>query len=197
MPLQSGDNDCLRRMKRTYTIEKYRHIVDSVREKIPHVAVTTDAITGFCGESEAEFQNTMQAFREIAFDQAYLFAYSPRHSTAAWDWPDDVPLETKKRRLAELIDLQKEIAREKNRALVGQTHEVLVEGQSDKDATRVQGRSRTNKLVLFEGQASAYPVGSIVDVQTTEAFQWGFIGSATTAKTSLTAPRLFIELQPV
>ena len=196
MPIQSGDNDCLRRMKRTYTVEKYRHIVDSVREKMPQVAVTTDAITGFCGESESEFQNTMQAFREIAFDQAYLFAYSPRHSTAAWEWADDVPNEIKKRRLAELIDLQKEIAREKNRAAIGQTHEVLVEGLSDKDAARMQGRTRSNKLMIFPGDAKTFPVGSSVEVETREAFQWGFVGAAKPMQTPLLVPKLFIELQP-
>jgi len=196
MPLQSGDNDCLRRMKRTYTIEKYRHIVDSVREKMPQVSVTTDAITGFCGESESQFQNTMQVFREIAFDQAYLFAYSPRHSTVAWDWRDDVPNETKKRRLAELIDLQKEISREKNRAAIGQTHEVLVEGQSDKDAARMQGRTRSNKLMIFPGDAKTFPVGSLVEVETREAFQWGFVGAAKPFQMPLPTPKLFIELQP-
>ena len=196
MPLQSGDNDCLRRMKRTYTIEKYRDIVHSVREKIPNVAITTDAIAGFCGETEAEFQNTMQFFREIKFDQAYLFAYSPRHSTAAWDWPDDVPQETKLRRVTELIALQKEIARERNRALVGQTHQVLVEGQSDKDEARLQGRTRSNKLVLFPGKAEDYPLGSLVDVTTREGFQWGFIGEATQLPSRPKKQKLFIDLQP-
>jgi tRNA-2-methylthio-N6-dimethylallyladenosine synthase len=200
MPLQSGDNDCLRRMKRTYTIEKYRGIVDAVREKIPHVAVTTDAIVGFCGESENEFQNTLKAFRDIEFDQAYMFAYSPRHSTAAWEWDDDVPAETKSRRLAELIALQNEIGRDKNRALVGQKLEILVEGKSNKDETRLQGRSRGNKLVLFPGELKNYPVGSLVEVETQDAFLWGFVGRATQAESTPrrnAAPKMLIELQPV
>jgi tRNA-2-methylthio-N6-dimethylallyladenosine synthase len=200
MPLQSGDNDCLHRMKRTYTIEKYRGIVDAVRAKIPDVAVTTDAIVGFCGESETEFQNTLQAFREIEFDQAYMFAYSPRHSTAAWEWEDDISPETKSRRLSELIALQNEIGREKNRALVGQKLEILVEGQSDKDATRLQGRSRANKLVIFPGELENYPVGSLVEVETQDAFLWGFIGRATAAGSTprrKAPPKMLIELQPV
>ncbi len=196
MPLQSGDNDCLRRMKRTYTVEKYRGIVDSVRAKMPGVSVTTDAIAGFCGETEAEFQNTMRLFREVEFDQAYLFAYSPRHSTAAWDWPDDVPQETKLRRVTELVAMQKEIAREKNRALLGQTHQVLVEGRSDKDSSRLQGRTRSNKLVLFVGTLDDFPIGSFVDVATREAFQWGFIGEAEQLPTRPTSHKLFIDLQP-
>jgi tRNA-2-methylthio-N6-dimethylallyladenosine synthase len=201
MPLQSGDNDCLRRMKRTYTIEKYRGIVDAVREKMPNVAVTTDAIVGFCGESEDEFQNTLKAFREIGFDQAYMFAYSPRHSTAAWEWEDDITPETKSRRLAELIALQNEVGRDKNRALVGQKLEILVEGKSHKDETRLQGRSRGNKLVLFSGELENYPVGSLVEVKTQDAFLWGFIGRATEARSTpslkRTPPKLLIELQPV
>ena len=196
MPLQSGDNTCLRRMKRTYTIEKYRGIVEAVRQRMPDVAVTTDAIVGFCGETEEEFQNTLKAFREIAFDQAFMFAYSPRHSTVAWDWADDVEPEVKSRRLAELIALQNEIAREKNRALIGQTMEILVEGPSDKDASRLQGRSRTNKLVIFPGDVKEYPVGSLVDVKTQEAFLWGFVGQAQNVHSRPAAPRMMIELLP-
>src|SRR4028118_1511354 len=81
MPLQSGDNECLKRMKRTYTVEKYQGIIEKVRERIPNVAITTDLIVGFCGETEEEFANTAKTVREIGFDNAYMFAYSPRHST--------------------------------------------------------------------------------------------------------------------
>jgi tRNA-2-methylthio-N6-dimethylallyladenosine synthase len=197
LPLQSGDNDCLRRMKRTYTIEKYRRIIDSVRDKIPNVAVTTDAIVGFCGETEAEFQNTLKAFREIEFDQAFMFAYSPRHTTEAWAWPDDVEPGIKQRRLAELIALQNEISREKNRRVAGHRVEVLVEGVSDKDASRMMGRTRTNKLVLFPGTPEAYPTGSFVEVQTQEAFLWGFVGEAASVKARPIASRQIIELQAV
>jgi tRNA-2-methylthio-N6-dimethylallyladenosine synthase len=197
MPLQSGDNDCLRRMKRTYTIEKYRRIVDAVREKIPDVAITTDAIVGFCGENESEFQNTLKAFREIEFDQAFMFAYSPRHSTAAWDWSDDVPTETKSRRLRELIDLQNEVGREKNRHLVGRTMEVLVESVSDKNPLRLSGRTRTNKLVQFDGDLSTHPAGSLVEVEMREAFLWGFVGEAKHNVSRPSAPRVLIELRAV
>ncbi len=195
LPLQSGDNDCLRRMKRTYTIEKYRRIIDSVREKIPDVAVTTDTIVGFCGESEAEFQNTLRAFEEIQFDQAYMFAYSPRHSTESWDWADDVPADVKQRRLAELIALQNHIAREKNRKLVGQTYEVLVEGVSDKDPSRLMGRTRTNKLVLFPGDLQNYPAGSLVEAVAHEGFLWGFVGEATSVVARPPKLKPIIELQ--
>ena len=195
LPLQSGDNECLRRMKRTYTIEKYRRIIDSIREKIPGVAVTTDTIVGFCGETEAEFENTLTAFREIEFDQAFMFAYSPRHTTAAWDWEDDVPAAEKQRRLVALIELQNHIGREKNRRLTGNTYEVLVEGKSDKDPTRLMGRTRTNKLVLFPGDLETYPAGSLLEVATQEAFLWGFVGAATRIVSQPVAPRAIIELK--
>lgn len=195
LPLQSGDNDCLSRMKRTYTIEKYKRIIDEARAKMPDVAVTTDAITGFCGETEAEFENTLRAFRDIEFDQAFMFAYSPRHTTVAWDWPDDVPAADKQRRLAQLIALQNEIARDKNRRLVGTSCEVLVEGISDKDAGRVRGRTRGNKLVLFPGDLQTYPPGSLVTVRTEEAFLWGFVGTAAHVLQRPARPKMTIELQ--
>lgn len=194
LPLQSGDNNCLRRMKRTYTIEKYRRIIDSIREKIPGVSVTTDTIVGFCGETEEEFANTLRTFEEIKFDQAYMFAYSPRHTTEAWDWADDVTAVVKQRRLAELIALQNTIARDKNRLLVGQSFEVLVEGMSDKDPSRLMGRTRGNKLMLFPGALENYPPGSLVEVTTNEAFLWGFIGEATTLHSRPAPARKIIEL---
>jgi tRNA-2-methylthio-N6-dimethylallyladenosine synthase len=197
LPLQSGDNECLRRMKRTYSIERFTSIIESIREKIPGVSVTTDTIVGFCGETEEEFQNTLRAFENIQFDQAFMFAYSPRHSTQAWEWPDDVPHETKQRRLRELIDLQNHIAREKNRRLVGQSFEVLVEGVSDKDPSRLMGRTRGNKLMLFPGALENYPAGSLVEVQTREAFLWGFVGEAQQTLSRPTAPKKIIELSVV
>ncbi len=126
-----------------------------------------------------------------------MFAYSPRHSTQAWDWADDVPHETKQRRLRELIDLQNHMAREKNRALVGGSYEVLVEGVSDKDPSRLMGRTRGNKLVLFPGESEIYPAGSFVEVVTHEAFLWGFVGEARQVLARPTTPRKIIELSVV
>jgi tRNA-2-methylthio-N6-dimethylallyladenosine synthase len=197
LPLQSGDNTCLRRMKRTYTIEKYRRIIDDIRAKIPDVAVTTDTIVGFCGETDEEFENTMQAFRDIQFDQAFMFAYSPRHSTESWEWSDDVPVEVKKERLARLIELQNTIAREKNRQLIGRRFEVLVEGKSDKDASKMMGRTRTNKLAIFPGTPDQFPPGSLVEVETQQGFLWGFTGEATQTLEKTEAPRVLLELQMV
>ncbi len=197
LPLQSGDDACLRRMNRTYTTEKYRRVIADIRAKVADVAVTTDAITGFCGETDAEFENTMEFFREIEFDQAYLFAYSPRHSTQAFDWPDDVPLATKKERLARLIDLQQTISRDKNRRQVGQTFEVLVEGRSDKDPDKMMGRTRANKLVIFPASPTTHPAGTLVEVRADEAFLWGFKGEMTRTVSDATAPRVLLDLQMV
>jgi tRNA-2-methylthio-N6-dimethylallyladenosine synthase len=194
MPLQSGDNGCLRRMKRTYTVERYREIVERVREKMPDVAITTDLIVGFCGETESEFENTLKAVREIDFDQAYMFAYSPRHTTEAWLWPDDVPADVKQKRLAELVAVFNHAGREKNRPHVGKTVEVLVENLSDKDANRVIGRTRTNKLIVFPGDLDSYPIGSFVEVKTQEAFLWGFRGEVVRALQPRTPLKTMIEL---
>lgn len=193
LPLQSGDNQCLRRMKRTYTVEKYRAIIDRLREKIPGVAVTTDAIVGFCGETEEEFQNTLTAFREIRFDLAFMFAYSPRHSTVANDWADDVPAAVKLRRLNELIAMQNEISREINAGLNGNVFEVLVESLSDKDSTRLFGRARSNKMMIFDGDLDSYPLGSLVKVHARESTLRGFLGDAVELAAAAT-PRQILSL---
>ena len=197
LPLQSGDDAVLRRMKRTYTTDKYREIIESIREKIPDVCVTTDAIAGFCGETDEEFENTMEFFREIQFDQGFLFAYSPRHSTAAFDWPDDVPALVKKERLNRLIRLQQEISRDKNQAQVGRRVEVLVEGTSNKDDTKMAGRTRGSKLVIFPGTREQYAPGSLVEVETGEGFLWGFTGTAVRALDAATPSRVLMELAVV
>lgn len=195
LPMQSGDDNCLKRMKRTYTVDKFRRVIDDIRAKIPDVAVTTDTITGFCGETDEEFENTMRVYREVEFDQAYLFAYSPRHSTEAFDWVDDVPIKVKKERLARLIELQQTISRDINRRQVGQNFEILVEGRSHNDETKMAGRTRTNKLVIFPGNPQQYPAGSLVEVRSDEAFLWGFKGEVTKTVDVATAPRVLLDLQ--
>ena len=197
LPLQSGDDAVLRRMKRTYTTDKYRGIIESIREKIPDVAVTTDAIAGFCGETDEEFENTLEFFREMQFDQGFLFAYSPRHSTAAFEWPDDVPAAVKKERLNRLIALQQIISRDKNTAQIGRKVEVLVEGTSNKDDTKMAGRSRTGKLVIFPGTPQDYAPGGLVEVETQEGFLWGFTGIAISTVPAATPSRVLMELAVV
>ncbi|HVF84473.1 MAG TPA: TRAM domain-containing protein, partial [Abditibacteriaceae bacterium] len=131
---------------------------------------------------------------EIRFDNAFLFAYSPRHSTPAFEWPDDVPAKEKNRRLVQLIDLQREISRDINLAQVGQTVEILVEGRSAKDAARLSGRTRGNKLVNFAGDLDATPPGSLVKVETTGGFLWGFSGDKVQTVAAPHGARAVIEL---
>ncbi len=174
LPLQSGHNEVLRRMKRTYTIEKFRALVDKLREAVPGIAITTDLIAGFPGETEEQHQATLRVLEEIQFDQAFMFAYSPRRNTEAADFDDHLPNEVKKRRLAEIIALQNEISRQRNEALVGQTFEVLVEGPSEKDPTKLSGRTRQNKIIVFAGSEDL--IGQLVPVRATKGYLWGFEG---------------------
>jgi tRNA-2-methylthio-N6-dimethylallyladenosine synthase len=174
LPLQSGHNDVLRRMKRTYTMEKFRAIAEKLREAVPGIAITTDLIAGFPGETEEQHQATLRVLEEIQFDQAFMFAYSPRRNTEAAAFGDHLPDEVKKRRLAEIIALQNEISRNRNEALVGQTFEVLVEGPSEKDPTKLSGRTRHNKTMVFEGNEDL--IGQLVPVRATKGYLWGFEG---------------------
>jgi tRNA-2-methylthio-N6-dimethylallyladenosine synthase len=174
LPLQSGHNDVLRRMKRTYTMEKFRAIVDKLRDAVPDIAVTTDLIAGFPGETEEQHQATLNALEEIQFDQAFMFAYSTRRNTEAADLDDHLPDAVKKRRLAEIIALQNHISRQRNEALVGQTFAVLVEGPSEKDPTKLGGRTRQNKMMVFEGSPDL--IGQLVPVRATKGYLWGFNG---------------------
>ena len=149
LPAQSGSDSCLKRMKRAYTRTKYLEKVRMVRNAIPDVAITTDLIVGFPGETEAEFHDTLTLVEEARYDQAFTFQYSPRPMTAAADLPDHLPKEVVQERFDRLIALQNDISLESNRRMLGNTYEVLVEGPSKKDPRRASGRTRTNKLVHF------------------------------------------------
>lgn len=171
IPVQSGDNEVLRRMRRGYTIEFYKDLIARIRDRIPNVGLQTDVIVGFPGETEAQFENTLKALEEIRFDVVHVAAYSPRPGTPAASWPDQIAPDVKKRRLHEVEELQKHIAAEKNAALLGQTVEVLVEGEAK---GKWYGRTRTNKLVHFP-----YPeplAGSLVDVRITHTSPWSLQG---------------------
>jgi len=154
LPVQAGDDELLRRMRRVYSVAHYREIIESARAAVPDLAVTTDIIVGFSGETEAEFLGTEQLMREVRFDTVHLAAYSVRPGTAAARRPDDVPHEEKKRRLNDLLALQREIALERNRAWIGREVEVLVEGTGEDG--RAYGRTRQGKIAhLPAGVAGA------------------------------------------
>src|SRR2546427_758333 len=128
LPLQSGSDPVLVAMRRTYTVDEYRGLVDRLRAAIPHLALTTDIIVGFPGEDEADFAATEALMRRVRYDSAFLFKYSPREGTRAWKWGDTVPEDEKGRRLQRLVALQEGISTEINRRLAGAEVEVLVEG---------------------------------------------------------------------
>lgn len=152
LPLQAGSNKVLMRMRRGYTHEKYEEIIKKVREAIPGISLTTDLIVGFPGEKEEDFEETLKVVERIRFDGAFTFCYSPIKGTEAAEFKDQIPEEIKKERLRRLIEVQQRITEEKNKPLVGQKVEVLVEGVSRKNLEELQGRTRTNKIVVFKGE---------------------------------------------
>ena len=174
LPIQCGDDEVLRRMNRRYTSADYFELVDRARELIPDVAITTDLIVGFPGETAEQFGRTLEAVERIGFDQAFMFKYSDRPRAAATQMPDKVPEPEKQQRFERLVALQNEIGREKNRALVGRRLEVLVEGEDKRQTGRMKGRTRTNKLVVLN-TGSARP-GEFVDVTVTGGHAWGLTG---------------------
>lgn len=171
MPMQSGDDQVLAEMKRVYTVDEYRTLVKSLRSSVPGITLTTDVIVGFPGETEDQFQHTMDIFRELRFDGAYMFAYSTRPGTPAGDRTDQVSAADKKRRLNDLIELQNEITCEINETYIGRTIEVLIEGPSHKRPELVQGYSREFKMVHFKAPSAR--AGRVAQVRVTGSALWG------------------------
>ncbi len=173
IPVQAGDNEVLARMRRGYTIEEYRRWVHRIRELVPGASLSTDVIVGFCGETEAQFQRTLDLLAEVRFDKVHVAAYSPRPGTIAWrTLEDDVPPEEKMRRLHAVEVLQESIASEINARLLGSAQEVLVEAR-DKDG-KLSGRTRSNKLVHFSGEAR---LGDLVNVRIDRTSPWSLQGT--------------------
>lgn len=171
MPLQGGHNDLLKRMKRLYTVESFRNIVAELRAAVPEIGLTTDIIVGFPGETEEEFQGTLDCVREFQFDGAYMFRYSPRPGTPAAEM-EQVPAAVSKERLERLMNLQKEITIQKNKTLIGKTFEVLADGPSNKDPNRWQGHTRCFRMVHFPAHASIRK-GDLINVKCTSSHLWG------------------------
>lgn len=150
LPVQSGSNVMLEKMRRRYTREWYLERVAKIREVMPDCAITTDIIAGFCGETEADHQDTLDVMRKVGYEYAYMFQYSERPGTlAAKKYPDDIPLKEKTRRLNEIIALQNELSLESNRRDVGKTFDVLIEGTSKRSDEELCGRTTTNKMCVF------------------------------------------------
>lgn len=151
LPVQSGSDRVLKLMHRGYTRARFLEIVGKLRAVQPGMGVSTDIIVGFPGETEEDFQQTCSLVREAAFDQAYLFKYSPRQGTPAATMPEQMPQAIIEDRHARLFEIINEVGREKHQAFVGRTVQILVEGPSKKNDSRLTGRTRCNKIVVFEG----------------------------------------------
>jgi tRNA-2-methylthio-N6-dimethylallyladenosine synthase len=151
LPVQSGSNRILKAMNRGYTREWYLRIVDKLRAAQPKIAISTDIIAGFPGETEEDFERTASLMRDVTFDQAYIFKYSKRQDTPAADRPDQVSEKEKERRNQVLLEILNAGMARMHQKLVGQTVEILVEGRSEKAGKRMFGRTRTNKIVFFDG----------------------------------------------
>ena len=162
LPLQSGSTRILKAMRRTYSRERYLRLAAELRGAIPDLALTTDLIVGFPGETESEFLETVSAVEEVGYDGAFTFVYSPRQGTEAATMPDQVPEEVKRERIERLIDVVQGVAAARNRNRVGGVEEVLAEGPSRTDAAILRGRTRRNTTVNFTGSASA---GELVGVR--------------------------------
>jgi tRNA-2-methylthio-N6-dimethylallyladenosine synthase len=176
LPLQSGSSRILKAMRRTYGRERYLDRVALLREHVPDIALTTDIIVGFPGETEADFAETLEVCEEVGYDGAFTFIYSPRRETEAAELPDEVPHEEKVARMERLVEVVQRRAEERAQRFVGRSVEVLVEGPSRTDPSRLRGRSRHNKVVNFAGVAQP---GELARVEVTGATSQTLLGEET------------------
>ena len=174
LPVQSGSNRVLKLMHRGYTRERYAGIIEKLRRARPEIGITTDIIVGFPGETEDDFEQTLSLAREVRFDNAYIFKYSQRRDTPAAVLPDQVPQKIREERNQRLLEVINEIGKHKYSALVGRRTEILVEGPSKKNPARLTGRTRCNKIVVFEGPERHR--GQLLDVNITRAGSFTLYG---------------------
>jgi tRNA-2-methylthio-N6-dimethylallyladenosine synthase len=180
VPIQAGHDEVLAAMKRGYTVDNYRRLIDRVRHYLPHTSIATDIIVGFPGETVEQFQGTLDVLAELKLDVCHSAMYSPRTGTvSAKKYADDVPAEEKKRRLDAVNALQEDIVADINARYTGQTVEILVE-ESHKG--KWKGRTRTNKLVFFEDARNQQ--GELVNIQVEWAGPWSMRGRMVTKPTS-------------
>lgn len=175
LPLQSGNNEVLRRMARRYTVEQFLEVIEKFRQKNEEIAFSTDIIVGFPGETEEQFEDTLKVVESVKFDQAFMFAYSEREGTKAATYADRIPYRERLKRLYRLIELQNSITEEKNRQYVGKILEILVEGPTDKNPDKWEGRTQTNKIVVFP-KPSRDIIGEFVKVRIINSHLWGLEG---------------------
>ncbi|MDO9576857.1 MAG: tRNA (N6-isopentenyl adenosine(37)-C2)-methylthiotransferase MiaB [Candidatus Cloacimonadales bacterium] len=174
LALQSGDDEILKRMNRGYSADHFYTIVQKLRKAMPEIAITTDIIAGFPGETEEQFQRTYDLMEKIRFDYAFTFKYSPRSGTKAAEFTDQVPEEIRLTRLQKLIDLQQDITLQKYREQIGKTKQIYVERVSKKSAEEMAGKSRDFKITVFPGSKEL--IGQFVDVKIIDAIGWTLKG---------------------
>lgn len=181
IPAQSGSNAVLKRMNRGYTVEKYREVLAAIRETVPEASITSDFIVGFCGETEADFEDTMRLVEESRFKNSFIFKFSPREGTKAWElFEDDIPEEVKRRRNNELLALQNRISEEDSAGFLGRKVEILVEGASKKEeslpiygeSTKLQltGHTPCDRIVVFDGSPEMLGTIQTVTIEKTSPF---------------------------
>lgn len=171
LPIQSGSDSILKQMNRGYTTQYYRDLVQKIRDEIPGAAITTDLIVGFPGETDELFEETLEFIKSIQYDAAYTFLYSQRSGTPAATMPDQLPLAIKKERLQRLMNVQNDISLALNKQLEDTIVEVLVEGVSKTDDNKLMGRTRSNKIVIWEKNGTER-VGQLVHIKVTTAQTW-------------------------
>jgi tRNA-2-methylthio-N6-dimethylallyladenosine synthase len=174
LPVQSGSTSLLKKMNRNYSKEGYLNLVKKIREKVPDAAITTDIIVGFPGETEEDFEETLNLAREVQYDSAFTFIYSKRKGTPAYDFKEQIPEDIKHERFNRLVEVINESSARKNKVYEGRTEEILVEGTSKNDNTKLAGRTRSGKLVNFEGNKK--DIGKLVKVHITKATSFSLLG---------------------
>ncbi len=174
LPVQSGSDRVLKLMHRGYTRERFLGIIQKLRRARPDIGITTDIIVGFPGETEEDFEETLSLAREVEFDNAYIFKYSQRRDTPAAEMPDQVPQKIREERNQRLLELVNEIAARKYKKFVGRQVQILVEGPSRKNPARMTGRTRCNKIVLFDGNDRHR--GQLMDLKITRAGSFTLYG---------------------
>ncbi len=187
IPFQSGDNDILKAMARGYTQERYRRIIDQIRQYMPDASISADAIVGFPGETEAQFENTLNLVADIEFDLLNTAAYSPRPGTPAALWDNQLSETVKSDRLQRLNHLVNQKAALRSQRYLGRTEEVLVEGTNPKDPAQVMGRTRGNRLTFFEGEIQQLQ-GQIVPIKITEVRPFSLTGTPLVMASSCLTP---------
>jgi tRNA-2-methylthio-N6-dimethylallyladenosine synthase len=189
LPLQSGSDRILKAMHRTYTAEKYLRLVEKIRAARPGIAITTDVIVGFPGETEEDYAATRELVRGVEFDNAFIFRYSQRRDTPAAELPGQVEESVKEARNQDLLTVVNEAARRKCGELVGRDVEILCEGPSKTNPERLTGRTRTNKIVVFEG--SERHIGEIFDVRILRSTGFTLYGDPAVLQPAVSVPASF------